>query len=250
MAKRRKQIKKYSRRYYLITLFLVFAGIIVFAFAEISRQLIDSSFFKIRNIEINLNEDDELKKEIMRAVKDKSILTLNLESIRSKLARSHLEIKELMITKIFPHTLKVEVIERIPLFQIRSDTHYIIVDRDLVALGERSQPGKDLIVVEIDKMRRNIKKGEFINDKRVIKAGKLIEVVKEKFPAFTPEVILAKSLDSLSMVVRGTKIILGEGDFERKLKILDSLLKNKFNFNLKLLRYVDLRYSKVYLGRK
>lgn len=248
MAKKIKQRKKYSKRYFLIAFSLVVGGITIFAIGNIFQQLINSSFFKIRNIEISRNGNGGLKKEIVKMVENKSILTLNLQRTRSQLLSSHLEIKELRIIKIFPDSLKIEVIKRIPLCQVKSDKYYI-VDKDLLVIEESEHQKEDLIVVEIGKMRRKIKKGDFIDDKRVIKVSELIDIL-DKFPAFTPSIILARSLDSFSMVVDGTKVILGDSDFERKLKILDSLVKNKFNRNLSLLRYVDLRYSKVYIGRK
>ena len=251
MAKKRKikWAKSLNFKTYFIIFFIVAVAASVF-FLNRSLKCNNQwgSLFCVSDIVIRNNYGDNLKKEIIKSVRNKLIFSLDIQSIRIKLLHLYPELKKINIVKKFPSTLEIEIEKRIPFFQIESDKYYIL-DKDFKVIEERRFPEKDLIVVKTGNMEDRLRKGAFISDSRVRNSAQLIEVLS-KFDIFLPEVILAKSTKSILFVSHGTKIILGEGDFERKLTVLESLLKNKFNNDLSLLRYVDLRYSKVYIGKK
>jgi hypothetical protein len=56
--------------------------------------------------------------------------------------------------------------------------------------------------------------------------------------------------EALYVVVDGAEVILGNGDYQRKLKVFEDLLSGDLKGKLAGMEYIDLRYQKVYLGQK
>lgn len=248
---RKRRLKKqlrFSPKFFLIFFFASIALLVLFTSITIPHKASPPTFFAITHVDTGPTMSESLKKDIMRMVKGVPLFSFDIQSARRKLMDAHLEVKELNIIKKFPATLKIEIQKRTPLFQLK-DKAYFIVGEDFKVIDTQSYPQENLVIVEAGSINRNIKKGITLRDARIIKAGKLI-VTLNKFDNFAPEIILAHNEESISFITHDTTIILGDGDFERKLNILNSLLREKFNNDFSRLRYVDLRYSKVYIGKK
>lgn len=246
--RRRKRQKKSKKIFFLIFFFAIIAVLLFFMASAMYKHLQKEPLFEVAKVECNGIEDKALKKEIEEKVLHRSLLSLDLNKLHRRLLDTHLEIKELTLVKHFPDKIEVRITKRIPYFQIKTN-HYYIVDKDFKVIRETLSPYPELVIVDVDAMRRSIRQGSSVDDIRIKKAAQLIDL-SGKFPHILPTIILADSLESFSFMVSETKVILGKGDLEKKLIVLDSLVKNKFNNDLSSVRYIDLRYSKVYIGKK
>ena len=251
MAKRgrpRKQ-RPVPKKYFFIFFFISIFILVFFTGISVPLEWPRWVFFRITHVDTGEGGvGDKLKKDIFREVKTASLVSFDIQALRKKLIKNHPEVKNLKITKKFPFTLKIDVEERVPFFQLKNDA-YFIVGKDFRVINKQRYPQEGLVVVEVGDSRGGIEKGGYLEDSRVDKAGALIETLS-KFDDFSPDVILAHSVDSITFITSDMKVILGDGDFERKLKILDSLMTEKFNNDFSRLLYVDLRYNKVYIGKK
>ncbi|MCD6583813.1 MAG: hypothetical protein J7K71_03920, partial [Candidatus Omnitrophica bacterium] len=137
---------------------------------------------------------------------------------------------------------------RVPFFQVKCGDTFYTVDNQFRIITKEGVASKSLIIVDIGSCSSKLAEGEAIQDQRVRKAGELIKILKHfKFKA---NAIIAKDLESLSFICNDTKIVLGSSEFQKKLKLLTLLLKDRFNNTLSSLRYIDLRYDKVFIKKR
>ena len=227
--------------------FLVTGALLFFSF-----KLFSSSLFKIENIEANIDIDKDIKKEI----KGKSIFHVDTEMIRGKLLRRHRGIKEVYVRKVFPSFIKIYAEKRIPFAQIKKDGFYLL-DKERVLLKRRlKSPYPDAFIIEIDDYDSSLEEGRIVKDKRIELAYSLIDELNksgllEKYKISTINATLPYSI---SFFIDNVNIIMGEGDFKRKLFLLKRLLENRYNNKVDSLRYIDLRYAtsddNIYVGNR
>lgn len=221
------------------------------------------NIFKINknNIISNVPLSESLKESIL----NQSLFELDIKSISSRLIREHPEYKEAYVFRRFPSSVVIDVKKRKPFAQIKGRKFYSL-DREAVILNAGSnQSFEKLVLIEISDRNRLFNIGDRIRDKRLSHAFELIEVLqKGKFANyFRAKLINSTHLQGTFLVIefegvpedskiptRNIKVILGESGLERKIAILKDLLTQSLKDKLSLVKYIDLRYKKVYVGFK
>ena len=108
-------------------------------------------------------------------------------------------------------------------------------------------------------------KGSAIKDRRLEYAFDLIDVLQQEklLNDFVIQLINSTQLQALYFIVSSKdssefasvsfspiKIIIGDSDFKKKIGVLKNLIENKLVDKMNLVKYIDLRYKKVYVGFK
>lgn len=250
MARRgrpRKQTQS-PRKYFIVFFFLIIAALVLFTGVRIVIRLPRLSLFSVSRIDTAAPLPERLEKDIIGLIEGQSLFSLDLHPVREQIMARHPEIKDIRIIKKLPSSLFVEVEERVPFLQLK-DGAYFLLGRDFVVIDKQMSPFPGMIEVETQDLGAGLKPGDIVDRGPVSAAAELIEVLS-RFDDLAPEIVLAHDPESLSFYTHGVNIILGEGEFERKLNLLRSLLKENFDNDFSRVRYVDLRYSKVYIGKR
>jgi len=223
--------------------------ILIFSFSLwLKKKFYGLACFKVKKIEFRGNIDEEIKKYIFSSLKGKPIF-FKLDSLYKEILKRFPSIKEVRILKKFPSTIVFKIEKREPFLQVRDDYIYVI-DEELKIIGKTKGILKETLpVVEVGRLKKEFSLGERLGEERVREAVQFFKVLKKE-TKFSPQVILAYRLNSLSFVEKGTKFIIGGKDWHKKLEILESILKEKFGNNFEALRYIDLREERIYIGRK
>ncbi len=231
----------------IFSVFLVIGGLLFFSF-----KLFSSSLFKVDTIETNINIGKDIEKEI----EGKSIFHINTDMVRSKILKRHRDIKEVCVRKVFPSLIKIEAAKRIPFAQIKKDGFYLL-DKERVLLKRRlKSPYPDVFIIEIDDYNSSLEEGITVKDKRIELAYSLIDALDKSglVERYKINTINATLPYSISFFINDVNIIVGEGDFNRKLFLLKRLLEKRFNNKVDSLRYIDLRYAtsddNIYVGNR
>jgi hypothetical protein len=253
MAK--NKLKKLKKINFVPSSKAVFIGIFCVIFllflTYLAQGLIASSMFTLKEVRSNI----ALNSDVRAGTPGQSLFDVNLGKLYSRICQEHPEYKDVHVIREFPSVLKVEIVARKPFAYLKGEKLYLI-DREGVVIDEAMQAASlsagALIPIEIDDYNHRLRKGERINDSRLEGAFHLIEELKKtsfakKFPV---ELINATVPGAMCLVIGTTRIILGRNDFKHKLYILDTILRGELNGNLYMVEYIDLRYEKVYLGRK
>ena len=234
-----------------------------------------SSVFKVGEGDIRSNMP--LSRDLRERIKGKSLFSLDIKSISSKLLRTNPEYKEIYVYREFPSTVVVEATKRIPFAQIK-DRRYYPVDKEAVIINEgKLKPLDGLIPLEIGEYRRSLKKGSNIKSEQLEYAFSLIDALRDQgFLETKGQVKLINSsqldavyftftpLEKLSLtgftqessshqdwsLDEGIKIIVGKGDFERKLKLFKDLIDQELKGKMSSVNYIDLRFKRVYMDFK
>jgi len=207
-----------------------------------------SGFFRVTRINSNIPVEPALKNYIL----NKSLFRLDIGKIYSFIARRHPEYKSIQVSREFPFSLKINVVQRRPFAQLYLDEFYIL-DREGVVIGTNSPDNPlRLITIEIGQANTRLSKGTRITDKRLELAFKLIEVMKTRkfLNKYSIKSINVAFPESAYFVANDTRVVIGGTDFERKLYILENLLNEKLSGDIASVEYIDLRYKKAYVGYK
>ncbi|HEC91985.1 MAG TPA: hypothetical protein ENI51_03165 [Candidatus Atribacteria bacterium] len=133
-----------------------------------------------------------------------------------------------------------------PLFNLKCENRLAVVGEKNKVIAENVSY-KDLITVDVGRCSYCLKKGSVLQDKKITIANELVKLLK-KDNILKVDTIVIKKPEFLHLIYGDTKIILGEKQFQKKLDILNTLIRYKFNNNLDQIKYIDLRYEKVYIG--
>ena len=178
------------------------------------------------------------------------ILTkIDLSAIQTKL-ESHPYIKAARISRNFPRTLQIDIIERIPISYINHSPLYM-VDTDGYILPAKNgtiefdvpmltgfNPADELYPI-----------GEKCLSQKINEAVGLLNRIKTQFPSFYEDIseiiINPKDEYELYLLKKPTKIYLGSRDISRQLTILQEFVKSIRGVrSIYDYQYVDLRYWK------
>jgi cell division septal protein FtsQ len=237
---------------------IVLAVILLIALLIYSGKIIYSSdTFKVKKIKTNV----ELSRKLEKSVMGKSLFTVDTQEIYSQMKLYYPESKEIYVLKEFPSSLKILVKMRRPVVQIKKDKFYPVDKEGIIVSNGKREEIRGLIPVELGSNKINFRKSEKIEDQRLEYVFDLIKEL-EKFgfmDNFSIEAINASSLQALSFFIKdkrrdhnksasGVKVIIGNDGFQHKLYLFDNVLKEQLNDDISTVKYIDLRYKKVYLG--
>jgi len=254
---RKKKNRKFSKRDFkflipglyvrILSLVLIFLGIAVFVIYISSLGI-----FEVDTIKTNINVDRDIVKEM----NGKSIISVDIKAIYKKIRRRHPEVKEIYVRKMFPSTLAIEALKRKPFAQLKEDGFYVL-DNEGVVLEKRSQiPYPGIFTIEFGSYNGPIRVGKTVNDKRLYSAYELIGELKKSglMDRFKINTINATAFYNISFFMNDVNVIMGKGNFHKKLGLLKHLLDRKFNNKIDSMRYIDLRYvssdDNIYIGNK
>ncbi|MFH1504084.1 MAG: FtsQ-type POTRA domain-containing protein [Candidatus Omnitrophota bacterium] len=259
--KRRKKVNlKLSPKFILVLSIGVFFAVIL---GGIGYVVCTSDSFKVKDSDIISNM--ALNRGLREEIEGKSLFSINTAVISSNIIRGHPEYKRVSVSKEFPSTIIIEVEKRFPVAQIKGKMFYSVDKKAVVLSAGSSQPLPGLITIEIDSRGRLFLKGEHIDDRKLEYAFGLIRILKEEqlLNEFAVELINSVSLEAAYFVMEekktgiaadlsneDIKVIVGEGEFSQKIKLLKSVISGELKDKLPLVKYIDLRYKKVYVGFK
>ena len=248
-TKRRR--KKVSRSKYLARRYLKILGSIVkFMFitslcGAAVYLILFSSLFKIENIVVEGTQEYVSSHDVTllaeNNVKGKNIFKFEKEALVEKLESNLLGAKKYIIEKEYPGTIKIKVIERVPIAMIYQDQdEYYLIDDDGYVLGYSDPQKQDLPKIHYEK---EIKIGLFI-DKN------LVPIYIELTELFLKEDVAVSSMSFSPKHVNlylenGARVLIGnEKNKAEALKAVSSFIKES-ELEDKQIKRIDFRYDKV-----
>jgi|GEM_PF-931737 len=223
-----------------------------------------ANIFKVKDSDIKTNMS--LERGLIERIKGKSLFSLDIKSIAKSLLKIHPEYKEIYLYREFPSSVVIEAIKRIPFAQIK-DRSYYPIDKEGVIISEgEPQPANDLISLEIGEYRRSLRKGSSIKSKKIEQAFSLIVALEDEGLIKGNNYVERINLSQLEAIYfifiqkdfetqewsldQGIKVIVGKGDFKRKLKLFKNLINQELKAKISSVNYIDLRFKRVYMDYK
>ncbi|MCF7800285.1 cell division protein FtsQ/DivIB [Candidatus Babeliales bacterium] len=266
MARRRKKKKNKLFKFltakffgWLLIIFIAL-GLIVFFF----YQIYNAELFKIRKNSLKSNL--KIDKNIGKRIEGKSIFNINLEKFHSYLKSKYPEYKKIEVVKKFPNIVRVQIVKRRPIAQVRAREFYLI-DEDGVVISEGSRSFfSDFAIITDLSSNQYFNKGDKIADLNLAIAFKLIAIINkknllriinslDKNYQFKLEEINISSPETVYFYLTNEKyhqnkikIIINKENISEKINLLEKLITQKLEDKLSLIRYIDFRFKKVAVG--
>jgi len=233
-----------------VALWLVAVVMIVFA----GKTLYESNAFTIKEVRSNV----VLSPELVNTLKGRSLFSLNISSLYKRIVAVDSDLKDVVITKKFPSVLEIILIKRKPFVQIKYNG-FFTVDKDAIIIDSDPAPVPNLLAIEISDCPKNPAKGVKVMTAQFKLALTLIDALRAHnvFARYSVELINVASENSAYFMMRNkntvlvpVQVIIGDEDFDRRLFIFDNLMATKIKNDLHMVKYIDLRYKKAYVGYK
>ncbi|MBD3246486.1 MAG: FtsQ-type POTRA domain-containing protein [Candidatus Omnitrophica bacterium] len=251
MARKRRKRKSQRKKLRIPPKIFLWTGIgigILATIIVIGRAVYKSDAFLITRVVV----DEPLDKRVERELLGRSLFRIPLQEIQRDLMEEYPELKAIRIVKQFPSTVSIQVRPRKPVAQWKTTRYYLMGREGVVLDSGRDEPYSEYVVIETNGYRGRISKGMQIDDRALQGALSLAEIIQSSsfLREYTVRTINASQLPALSFSLGGINVMVGEGDWRKKIALLQTLLEEKIRENLSAVKYIDLRYQKVYVGYK
>jgi len=223
------------------TVFFVSFVVVIMSLVYFYKVVVNSNCFVVDQID----SDVDVVRGIEKLAMGKNLFDVDIESIHRNITNQYPEVKEILVNRVFPSTIKIDVVKRIPVAQFKRDGFYLLDGEFVVLDGSKKDPYPGFMIVELGDYRKSLYKGRIIEDARLDLAFQLIKELKLSTLAknFNVVSINAASSDSISFFMDKVNVIIGRDKFKDKLFLLKELASNRFKNDLSDLRSIDLRFA-------
>lgn len=226
-----------------LSLFLLFCFLLSFYF------FINSAFFNLQKIKVSgcstVAEDTVIK--LSGLALGTNLLKIDAHEVVKKI-EMHPVIKTVHVSRKFPHTLVLQVEERIPVALVVGSDGYLAIDSE----GIYIQQVQDLLnfnlpVISGISLKEGITLGTDLTTSGLEAALQLLRVMDQEFLKSVAEIKAASPYSLTLKMLQGVEIRFGEPEeIERKLQIIQELLiENEEIINNQTVEYIDLRYNSL-----
>jgi cell division septal protein FtsQ len=238
------EAKSAWKGFFSIALFILLASLTIGFYTSRS--------FRVKEIKSNIALQVNLKNAIERYALNKQLFSVDIEKIYNYIIKNHPEYKEVYISREFPSCLKIEINLRTPFAQIKAKRFYLIAKDGVVISDGSPDAFGGFIPIEISNVNIILPRGSLVKDKRLKLAFDLIGKLRNSsfFKKIPLSLINVASPEVAYFIIQDTKIIIGANELDKKLNILEQVIKEQLQNNISGAEYIDLRYEKVYLGIK
>lgn len=240
--------KRYGRQAFWL---ILVSTILILMVVELRSFLKTSPAFKLSRVVVRTNGSlDEAR--VWKLIDEPQIFNVDLLRLSQQLEQLP-EVKSSRAIRALPDSLIVEVEERLPLAQIRSD-RYFPVDGDGVILpGVRNYPDPDLpLIVGVGLKADLVKVGKPYQSIRLDKALGLLQAISssESLKGERVTRIDVREPGDISFWTnKNIEVRVGGEDFLSRVKLLDEVLK-ELQPRERDIKYIDLRFGDAAIGWK
>jgi len=242
-----------AKRMAVIVVSIVFIGlawVLVTAFFE------RSDYFRLKAVDATSTSEASLigmRNDILRQYKDKNIFKISLTAIASSIEPKYPDAKEIIVKRMLPDKLFVDLKFRKPVALLSNGQLYPIDREGVILVNINSMKLKDFPVIKGVDQKIAGKPHKKNESRNLIVALDLLDELKkakflEKYNARLVDASDIKSL-SFSLTDNGPVVIIGYEDFKERLKSLRDVLRDP-RIVLDKINYIDVRFKDVAISPK
>ncbi|MGC8976671.1 MAG: cell division protein FtsQ/DivIB [Candidatus Ratteibacteria bacterium] len=236
---RRKVISKKKRKFKIL-LFLFFIGFLIYGFYFAKKKtmnyLWNLEVFKIKEIRIYPENITPLIRALLNLEKGKNLLFLDAEELREKI-NSISEVEYCKIVKIFPSTLQIDVILRVPWAILKDGNKEYVIDRNGVIInGDTSKIEIQIYGIKVNEEKNKVEEMGKIQILNELDKWYNHFNVKNFFRIKTIDI---SDLNKIEISDGERKIFFTKENIREKMEILFFVLKNLKND----FEYIDTRFK-------
>lgn len=234
--KRQEKIRKVRRKQQLQ---MGLMSILVILVLAVLFWLYRSDLFRVKKVEISGNK--QLSKRQIEQIVDieptDSLVRLPTRDIKKRLKKNNW-VRDVEISRSFPNTVKIQIIERKAIAMVPVEDGSAVVDKEGLVLAKITNIDKTDLVLIRDLNVTKAKVGQKIDSKSFSNASLCLSNLDVKFRK-SLSIVSAPSVDKLSLYTKkGIEIIYGKAEkFEKKNYIINKILSDDGNEVI----FIDIR---------
>jgi cell division septal protein FtsQ len=213
----------------------------------------NSRFFSVK--EIMVNDEGRYsawggETKFKNLYMDRNIFSLDLKEMELWIKRQSPQLKTVVIRRIMPGRIEVDLVSREP-FAFIDTSGGLIIDKDGVVLS-RGRNKDGLTEIQGIKFFFNApRNGERIDNAMLVKALMLLDSMKKKgiLRRNTAEHIDISDKNNIQLGIDGVNVKMGRNDFSDKIMRLKEMLEDP-KIDIGKIRYVDLRFEDTVISPK
>ena len=245
---------KFSMVRFKIFLLINLFGLMMFISLEWSSY---RRVFETKNIYVkgNLILDEKDCFKIIGELKDKKISKLSSKEISEKLENNAF-IKAARISKQFPNSINIDIVERKPIAIINNKKQFLI-DRESVILPNSDSFVENALIPMLSGFNPAndlYPEGKATFSIKVKEAIEILDFIQNNFSEFYDEIseLTINKDDEFEIILseQPTRVILGKKDIQMKINILKKFGKALGQRQLTDYQLLDMRYSKQLVARE
>ncbi|MFH1407319.1 MAG: cell division protein FtsQ/DivIB [Candidatus Omnitrophota bacterium] len=242
------------------------AGIIFVLFITVRVFLARHNYFDIKYIDVYIDGKPASPnlKNYYHFQASSNIFDTNLKAIEAKLKYAHPEIRNVTVTTCLPDRLRADIISRKPVAQLsttniggsgfggRSNRYYPVDIDGMVLADVRNEPLPGLPeIIGAEGIREELMIGQKCYTPNLRQAYGLLSQIQQSgfIKTYRLHYIDCSDSKNLCFYIGNPEIEIrvGDGDFQRKLLVLSSML-DKMDTDVPSIRYIDLRFRDPVVG--
>jgi cell division septal protein FtsQ len=218
----------------------------------LSLFLKNAPYFKLEEIEVvdRDNATDLVPADLLKIYKGRPIFDVDVRSLASQLENDYPVVQAVLVSKVMPNKLKVDIVPRVPVAKIKSH-RYFPVDRSGMVLSPDIRSEKLPVIIGFS-MWLKPRPGQELNDRQLENAFVLIDALKESsvYANYNVNAIDISNHKNLSFYLEsGIEVKVGGEDYPKRLAALKKTLENPA-LDQHTINYIDLRFRDVVIGPK
>lgn len=235
-AERQQRIVTIRRRRRTQSLIMA-TGMLILLIAAV--QLYRSGLFNVKKIDVAGSKIVSAVKVMEKCAvnENTNILTIDTGEIKQRIAKDPW-IREVSVKRVLPQTLRVEIVERVPIALVAHGEKFFLIDEEFFVVAERESSESSDVPIITDLPIKKAKVGDRIFSKSLENA---VNCLKSMEPSLRKTITLmsASSIDKLYLYnENNVEILYGEAKQARdKNKVLNTILKEQG----KQVIFIDIR---------
>lgn len=245
MPKKNKQKIKIKLVYNIILLIIV-----ICAFIGLFNFLRVANYFKIKNV-VYFGIDNSSKIDRHIRLKGENLFKINLNQIEKDILQRNPEVGKVKVGRLFPDRVRIDLEIREPIAIIKSKTNYLFIDDEAKLLQKTKILQKENLPVIIG-LNLEFKDKKLYLSKELSLALMLLKAIREfeDLEEYSITKVDVSNIKNTSFFINnGIEIKIGDEDFENRLEIL-SMLLGRLRVEIKVIKYIDLRYKEPVVAKK
>ena len=230
-----------------IIYFILVIAIVALIFLFFRR----SQYFRITAIDVvSQNNAAQINVAALSNIyKGRNIFEVDINSISSGIKRENPVIKDVVVRRVLPDRIEIDVISRQAIAKIKSSSYFPIDDTGMVLSPDAKADGLPVIIGFSRWFKPRT--GEKVDSPQVDSALSLInDIDKMGSSRYVVSTIDVANHKNISFYIEDSiEVKIGGEDFQERLKMLDQTLKNPM-LDTKNIKYIDLRFKDAVIGPK
>jgi cell division septal protein FtsQ len=231
--------------------YLFFIGVSFLLYRAGGFILFDSGYFTIKNIEIADQESAQagaVASKLFDISKGNNIFNQDLKELEYTIARMHPELKEIVVQRLLPDTIRIAYEQRKPVCQVQSGYYYLVSDDGVILPHPQARQQPGLIVISGLKVSgAHSQQSARFNEtlKRAIDI--VMDIQESDISIYKDRIVEINIFDMYNPALfldDNTRIEIGEYSFKDKAKVLVQILDELKSKNRQA-RAIDLRFDDI-----